>query len=154
VMTEAEARDWIKRNVRPPCPPALPGSVFGGQPKTNETTPPQEGSGSTGGDESTHLPSDPDPSAAGPAPIKQPAPGTAKDPNLVGIRREMPGVMRVEGVFNISKAGVRIDQARITCEAGVCELGWDMPVLRLDLGADDIESFQEFVAAEAEGMKG
>jgi len=154
VMTETEARDWVKRQVRPPCPPAMPGSVFGGQATTDNETPPQEGSGpTTDGDDSTHPTSEPDPSVAGlPAPIKQPGKGSAKDPNLVGLRRELPGVMRVEGVFNISKAGVRIDQAQISCEAGVCDLSWGQPSLVLDLGPEDIKMFQEFVKAEAESL--
>ena len=60
--------------------------------------------------------------------------------------------MRVDGVFDISKAGVKIRDAHITCEAGVVELGWDMEVLCLDLGTADIKSFQEFVAIEAEAL--
>ena len=146
VMTEAEARDRVKQYTATPTP-------LIDEPATNETTPPQEGSGQTGGDDSTHSTPDLDPSDAGSKPITPPKPGSAKDPNLTGLRRELPAVMRVTGVFDISKAGVKIKDAHITCEAGVVEFSWDLEAMVLDLDADGIKSFQEFVAIEAEAMK-
>ena len=143
VMTEAEARDYIKEKTAPPTPLIDPGQGMGQALVTVEETDSADNSeytmNSTG-------------SGPGPKPISEPKPGSAKDPNQTGLRRELAGVMTVQGTFDISRGGVLIRDAQITCEAGVVSVPLDMDRLVLDLDEAGVKQFQDFGDIEAEAL--
>ena len=93
---------------------------------------------------------DPAPDAG---PLKPPTAGTAKDPNMVGVK-ELAGVMTITGTLITKREGVLWQDAKLMLEGGTAAMETSVDSLMLDLGSDLAREIREFITADALALSG